>query len=615
MMNLARKLSVLFVVFVMVLSTFSFSSVLADNETNVLTAESGTYTADKTKPYDGNWNIVRWLTDRPDTYLDSATGKYVMQPKFNQEFAFIVGGVAEGSSITNFKLDISKWIDENKNTLQIYATDYIDSLNSEWTKLTWTKSIESGADDTKNNIGIASCDNIPKARGYRYVKIVVSSTRSKDYTWQDCISGFSFSWVKNDVGGESGTYKTNITKPFDGNWHIISWETAKPEYVNWDYNGNYAMQSDNEFTYVTGGVPEGSAITNFTIDLTTYFNESNGKLQIYASDSLNGSWTELKYKSANISSNEQNATLPIGKNLRNKLTLSLDKNSGYRYIKIKKNANTINGSWQWLLGGFSFKWEKNEFSQAAGTYTADIEKPFDGNWHIISWETAKPENIAWPTDYNGKNAMHSDSEFEYVTGGVPEGSVIANFTIDLTWFFNADNKELQIYASDSLNGPWKELSYSSTDITTNDKVTKGNLTNKLTLSLDKNSGYRYIKVKKNANSAGNAWKYLLGGFSFTWEGIPAVTVDYAKEDSTLKATVKLINQTDFSPFVAFAGYDSDNNLVDVSYHQESVLTGSRKIEYEIPAVGVAKARVYVWNYSDLKPFAVLDDFITASAAE
>ena len=452
MMKLARKLSVLFVVFVMVLSTFSFSSVLADNETNVLTAESGTYTADKTKPYDGNWNIVRWLTDRPDTYLDSATGKYVMQPKFQQEFAFIVGGIAEGSSITNFKLDISKWIDENKNTLQIYATDYIDSLKSEWTKLTWTKSSESGADDTNNNISIASCDNIPKARGYRYIKIVVSSSRSKDYTWQDCISGFSFSWVKNDVGGESGTYKTNITEPFDGNWHIISWETVKPDDVTWSYGGNHAMQSDNEFIYVTGGVPEGSAITNFSIDVTTSIGVKK-IVDIYASDSLNGTWTTLSYTDSDISDNEVGN--PDGNKVAKKIDLSFDKSLGYRYIKIKKNANTSGGSWQWMLGGFSF----------------------------------------------------------------------------------------------------------------------------------------------------------------VWEGIPTVTVDYAKEDSTLKATVKLINQTDFSPFVAFAGYDSENNLIDVSYHQEGVLTGSRKIEYEIPAVGVAKARVYVWNYSDLSPLAVLDDFITASAAE
>ena len=611
MMKLARKLSVLFVVFVMVLSTFSFSSVLADNETNVLTAESGTYTADKTKPYDGNWNIVRWLTDRPDTYLDSATGKYVMQPKFKQEFAFIVGGVAEGSSITNFKLDISKWIDENKNTLQIYATDYIDSLNSEWTKLTWTKSAESGADDTKNNISIASCDNIPKVRGYRYIKIVVSSTRTKDFTWQDCISGFSFSWVKNDVGGESGTYKTDIEKPFDGNWHIISWETAKPADSMWSYGGNHAMESDNEFIYVTGGAPEGSAITNFSIDVTTDIN-IKPIVDIYASDSLNGTWTNILYTNSDISFND--VGVANNNKVAKKIDLSFDKSLGYRYIKIKKNANSSGGSWQWMIGGFSFKWEKNEFSQAAGTYTADIEKPFDGNWHIISWETAKPEYVVW--DYNGKNAMQSDNEFVYVTGGAPEGSAITNFTIDLTWYFSDTNKKLQIYASDSLNGPWTELTYANTDLTPNNRSVQGNnLTNKLTLSLDKNSGYRYIKIKKNANSSGDSWKWLLGGFSFTWEGIPAVTVDYAKEDSTLKATVKLINQTDFSPFVAFAGYDSDNNLVGVSYHQESVLTGSRKIEYEIPAVGVAKARVYVWNYSDLKPFAVLDDFIMASAAE
>lgn len=278
--------------------------------------------------------------------------------------------------------------------------------------------------------------------------------------------------------------------------------------------------------------------------------------------------------------------------------------------------NSVNEQIDNSADTYSYEYDLSEisttenFTDVSGSYTTDISKPFDGNWHIISWETAKPVDSTW--SYGGNHTMESDDEFIYVTGGVPKGSAITNFSIDVTTSIE-DKKIVDIYASDSLNGTWTTLSYTDSNISLNDVGNpEGNkVAKKIDLSFDKSLGYRYIKIKKNANSSGEHWLWMLGGFSFEWEGIPDVTVDYAKDGNSLKATVKLVNQSDFLPFIVFAGYDSEGTLLKASYHSEGLLNGSKKIEYVIPSKDISKARLFVWNQENLSPAATLGDFNAA----
>ena len=610
-MKLTRKLSVLFVVFVMILSSFSYSAVFADSEAADLTAESGTYTADKTKPYDGNWNIVSWLTDKPFSYLDKDMNKYVLQPEPGKDIAFIVGGVPVGSSITSFKLDVSKWLNESSDTVQLYATDDIYSVDYKWTKLKWVKKFDSTLNQDYNNICTVECNNIPKACGYRYIKVVLSTKRGDGDTWADCISGFSFSWDKNDVIGAKGSYTTDIAKPYDGNWHILSWkDDFKAAYANYDYNNNYYMGSQSAFEYITGGIPNGSGITQFSIDVTNKIYQEK-YVDIYVSDSLDGKWTKCDYTVAdNVTDNDQNAAMTTG-NLRQRITFNFDKSNGYRYIKVSRVA-APQDDWAYLLGGFSFSWDKNDVIGAKGSYTTDIKKPYDGNWHILSWkDNFKAGCSNW--DYNGNYHMDSESAFEYITGGIPNGSGITQFSIDVTNLIY-QKKYVDIYVSDSLDGNWIKCDYTVADnVSDNDQnatMTGGNLRQRITFNFDKSNGYRYIKVSRVA-APEDTWAYELGGFSFSWDGIPDVTVDYAKDGNSLKATVKLVNQSDFLPFIVFAGYDSEGTLLKASYHSEGLLNGSKKIEYVIPSKDISKARLFVWNQENLSPAATLGDFNAA----
>ena len=253
-----------------------------------------------------------------------------------------------------------------------------------------------------------------------------------------------------------------------------------------------------------------------------------------------------------------------------------------------------------------------DFTKVSGSYTTDITKPYEGNWHILSWkDNFKAGCSNW--DYNGNYHMGSESAFEYITGGIPNGSGITKFSIDVTNRIY-EEKYVDIYVSDSLDGKWTKCDYTVADnVTDNDQnatMTGGNLRKRITFNFDKSNGYRYIKVSRVA-APENAWAYELGGFSFSWDGIPDVTVDYAKDGNSLKATVKLVNQSDFLPFIVFAGYDSEGTLLKASYHSEGLLNGSKKIEYVIPSKDISKSRLFVWNQENLSPAATLGDFNAA----
>ena len=283
-------------------------------------------------------------------------------------------------------------------------------------------------------------DNIDESNPKDEVNVeTISAQCSVDQN--DIVSYGDFENVLNLTAAESetdftkfsGSYTTDITKPYDGNWHILSWkDNFKAGCSNWDYNGNYHMDSESAFEYITGGIPNGSGITQFSIDVTNLIYQKK-YVDIYVSDSLDGNWIKCDYTVAdNVSDNDQNATM-TGGNLRKRITFKFDKSNGYRYIKVSRVA-APEDTWAHELGGFSFAWE-DIFELRENEIRVRIDDNYTDYVSESSGNIERLHDDAYG-DYLGTGESSDDA---YIIYSAPQGKCFKYFYVDIA---NGDNANI-----------------------------------------------------------------------------------------------------------------------------------------------------------------------------
>ena len=371
----------------------------------------------------------------------------------------------------------------------------------------------------------------------------------------------------------SGSYTTDISKPFDGNWHIISWETVKPDDVTWSYGGNHAMQSDNEFAYVTGGVPEGGAITKFSIDVATDISLKKF-VDIYASDSLNGTWTNISYTDSNISLNDVGN--PEGNKVAKKIDLSFDKRLGYRYIKIRKKISGKDTGWQWMVGGFSFEWD-DIFSLRENEIRVKID---DDNYTEYIAELS--DNLKKMSDgsYVSYLGLDESADNAYVIYAAPQGKCFKYFYVDIA---NGDNSNImsayKIGTSSKKNGK-----YIPVDISEASAVLIPGTTDNMTRFTFSDISSPFIKI---SFAPGSNYEYFkLGTFGFELSDFIEVNDD---ELLTFKADTKSGNLKDWGILSATPGglgLANWTNYISDKIGEHYFLQGSDGTEYDLYLGGI-----------------------------
>lgn len=374
----------------------------------------------------------------------------------------------------------------------------------------------------------------------------------------------------------SGSYTTDISKPYDGNWHILSWgDGKKPDDNNWDYNGNHFMQSDPAYEYITGGIPAGSAITKFSIDVTTYI--SNKKyVDIYVSDSLDGNWIKCDYTTeANVTNNSQNKDMKSG-NLRYKITFNFEKNHGYRYVKVSKNIVSSDSGWQWLLGGFSFEWD-DIFSLQENEIRVKID---DDNY--TDYIADLSDNLKKMSDgsYGSCLGLNVSADNAYVIYSAPEGKCFKYFYVDIA---NGDNSNIMsaynIGTSSKKNGK-----YLPADISEASAVLVPGTTDNMTRFTFPDISSPFIKI---SFAPGSNYEYFkLGTFGFELSDYIEVNDD---ELITFKADTKSGNLKDWGILSAAPGglgLANWTNYISTNQGEHYFLQGSDGTEYDVYIGGI-----------------------------
>ena len=401
-MKVAKRIGMWLLVACMLVSSLSFTVAFADDSASTgtdFTQESGTYTADITQNADGNWHIVKWLTDKAVCKRDSADYKKdgtlynFMQTKENETagvpFAYVTGGVPEGSFITEFTIDASSV--NNSAFLEVYGAKTLAETDSEWTKLNASSSKSNGKE---GNLNKTITYTMSAAESYRYIKVVNTSTSKDVYYYR--LGGFSFKWAKNplEITGASGTYTTDITLNADGNWRILKWLTDKPvckrdsnDYQSADgtlYNFMQTKETETAgvpFEYVTGGVPEGSFITEFTIDVGDKYSQY---LKVYGAKSIDGEWTELAEAAHGM-----NDDVADKGSLKMRVAYRPTAAEGYRYIRVANTSTNKSESYLYRLGGFSFKWDAVASATVTYNYN-DATKKLNATVNFVNQPEISP---------------------------------------------------------------------------------------------------------------------------------------------------------------------------------------------------------------------------------
>lgn len=295
----------------------------------------------------------------------------------------------------------------------------------------------------------------------------------------------------------SGTYSTDITQPFDGNWHIVKWLTAKPGDGTWDYNGNHFItpSADKPFSFVTGGVPENSAITKFEVDVTRFCDRY---LKVYGAKTIDGTWTEIT--NPVITSNGILAASGNG-NLKQRATYTVPASDEYRYIKV--DVSIVAGAgYMCLVGRFGFDWV-DPFELREN----EVRVKVDGSQsEYISEKSDSVKELSSDT-YGGYLGFDEADNEAYVTYAAPEGKCFKYFYVDVA---NADNANIlagyEIGISQKANGKFFPMNFSDA---TSQKV--AGFDNGSRLEWD-DIDARYIKFKIYPGS--NYEYFKLGTFGF-----------------------------------------------------------------------------------------------------
>lgn len=336
----------------------------------------------------------------------------------------------------------------------------------------------------------------------------------------DVVSG-SEKFVVDDTQNTNDAWGivASSASPKEFNWSKLPHYTDSADSNTWDNTYCLASKNDNNRDYyvITGGVEADKEIKSFKIYVQKASNQT-----IYASNTLNGDYTELAYVSAEVDKTASEKYNKNGYAPNTVLTYGLD-GKGYRYIKIQINTTT---DWQ---NAFLGKWEYT-FGTAITSFEADDTQGTDEAWGIV--DSSAPDRkhgfSTWKTGGNkdGKqvntvNSATKIGDVEYWDYWVVIGDserLTSSREIKTFEIHSFDTENTKVLASDSLHGEYTELKPISTMESDYYLAKDGNNWSFVPKSLRKYNlsgrGYRYIKIE--TDGVDGYQKNTLGKWSYTY---------------------------------------------------------------------------------------------------
>ena len=558
-----KRFGSLLVAAVMICSLFVCTpAALAADETT----DSGTFSVTDTENNNAAWGIIAssasprdfgWsgLPHRTDPQNESSfDGHYCLASKNDnyRDYYVITGGVESGKEIKEFKINV-----QNASNQTVYASN---TLNGDYVKLAY----DSESTDSEANTKYANNGYAPKkiltydlaGKGYRYIKIQINTTTD----WMNAFLGkWSYSY-----GIAETSFEADDTQGTDEAWGIVdssapyrnhgfsTWKTGGNKNGQTVYTVNSATKADDvEYWDYWVVIGDSERLTSSREIKTFEIHSFDAKnTTVFASDSLNGEYVELKpvstvesdYYKPSVNDNGTENWSYVPKTLR-KYTLN---GRGFRYIKVKTDG--VNG-WQTnTLGKWSYT-----YGDAENTFTADDTKNTDEAWNILATSSEAGHGFNdWISPgyyYLAASITDKGSKRWVVTGGVAADSEIKTFEIRHRDASNIES-ELKIYGSDKLDGNYTEVKHymKMTDPNPRESEQHAGYVPVMLYKYDMSGlGYRYIKIENPINDG-----YALNGrYSYTYGKIGSGEVDidsYSAGNKTLtlttlgtKASVKTTN--------------------------------------------------------------------------
>ena len=524
-------------------------TLFADDE--VFTQASGTYSTDTTQPIDGNWHIVKWLTDKPLLKRDSNDYKkdgvlhYFMQTQEDANggvpYTYVTGGVPEGSAITRFTIDASNV--GNSAFLEVYASSNLDAADDEWTKL---KASEKKSNGMQGNLSVSITYAMSASDGYRYIKVLNTSTKREAYYYR--LGGFSFDWVDPFELREN-----EVRVKVDGSQSdYISEKSDSIKELSSDNYGGYLGfdEADNE-AYVMYAAPEGKCFKYFYVDVA---NADNANIlagyEIGISQKSNGKFFTMNFSDATsqkVAGFDNGSRFEWDEIDTRYIKFKIYPGSNYEYFK---------------LGTFGFElmdYDENRVNELY-TFEADTTSKQYSDWSIIS-VTGPCGLYNWSQYISNTKGEHfflggSDGQTtDIIIGGIPVRNGIREFTVET--FYNRNG--IEVYAAKEQDGEYVKISEEFSKTQPYSWNDGGNNVAKHVFRMRAAEGYRYIKLRMIVKD----WTNCLGQITYTYGSIDGPEAYHIicdmngsgnKMDINLTAKTMLEVQNDVSAYCLLTTY-------------------------------------------------------------